>query len=145
VSAIRPAVHRGGWAGHRAAGARASPREAREKGQAAIELALAFPIVMVLLLALVQVTLVVRDQVAVIHAAREGARAAAATGATAGDGAAAAREATALGSARLSVDVVTGAEVRATVRYQSPTDVPLVGRLLGDVTVQATAVMRAEP
>jgi hypothetical protein len=100
---------------------------------------------MVLLLALVQVTLVVRDQVAVIHAAREGVRAAAATGATAGDGAAAARQATALESGRLSVQVAIGTEVRSTVRYRSPTDVPLVGRLLGDVAVQATAVMRAEP
>jgi len=121
---------------------RASPGE---QGQAAVELALAFPIVMVLLLALVQVTLVVRDQVAVIHAAREGARAAAATGATAGDGVAAAQQATALESGRLSVQVAIGPEVRATVRYRSSTDVPLVGRLLGDVTVQATATMRAEP
>ena len=126
----------------RATPPRASPGE---EGQAAVELALAFPIVMVLLLALVQVTLVVRDQVAVIHAAREGARAAAATGATAGDGVAAAQQATALESGRLSVQVAIGPEVRATVRYRSPTDVPLVGRLLGDVTVQATATMRAEP
>jgi Flp pilus assembly protein TadG len=122
--------------------ARASPHE---RGQAAVELALAFPIVVLLLLALVQVTLVVRDQIAVIHAAREGARAAAVTGAGAGDGTSAARRATALEPGRLSVQVSTGSLVRATVRYRSPTDVPLVGRLLGDVTVQATAVMRAEP
>ena len=32
-----------------------------------------------------------------------------------------------------------------TVRYRSPTDVPLVGRLVGDVTLRATAVMRPEP
>ena len=141
MNVIRPGTaHRAGEEGD--VGARASPRD---EGQAAVELALAFPIVMVLLLALVQVTLVVRDQVAVIHAAREGARAAAATGATAGDGVAAAHEATALESGRLSVQVAMGTEVRATVRYRSPTDVPLVGRLLGDVTVQATAVMRAEP
>jgi Flp pilus assembly protein TadG len=139
VSATRPAAHR---APRSVTAARASPRE---QGQAAVELALAFPIVMVLLLALVQVTLVVRDQVAVIHAAREAARASAATGATAGDGVAAARQATALESARLSVQVATGTEIRATVRYRSPTEVPLVGRLLGDVTVEATAVMRAEP
>ena len=58
---------------------------------------------------------------------------------------AAADQATALEPGRLSVEVAMGTEVRATVRYRSPTDVPLVGRLLGDVTVQATAVMRAEP
>ena len=139
MNAIRPTARR---VPRGVTAARASPRE---QGQAAVELALAFPIVVVLLLALVQVTLVVRDQVAVIHAAREAARASAATGATAGDGEAAARQATALDSARLSIQVATGTEVRATVRYRSPTDVPLVGRLLGDVTVQATAVMRAEP
>ena len=116
-----------------------------DRGQATIELALAFPVVVVMLLAIVQVTLVVRDQVAVIHAAREGARAAAVTGAGASDGVTAARAATGLEPARLAVQVVKGAEVRATARYRSPTHVPIVGRFLGDVTVQATAVMRAEP
>jgi hypothetical protein len=106
---------------------------------------LALPIVVVLLLALVQVTLVVRDQVAVVHAAREGARAAAVTGASAAEGEAAARHSTSLDGSRLSVDIAMGPEIRATVRYRSPTVVPIVGRLLGDVTVQATAVMRAEP
>jgi hypothetical protein len=43
------------------------------------------------------------------------------------------------------VQVVKGTEVRATARYRSPTDVPIVGRFIGDVTVQASAVMRAEP
>jgi Flp pilus assembly protein TadG len=140
MNAIRPGATCRARRG--ATAARASPRE---QGQAAVELALAFPILMVLLLALVQITLVVRDQVAVIHAAREAARAAAATGATAGDGVAAAQQATALAPTRLSVQVTTGTEVRATVRYRSHTGVPFVGRLLGDVTVQATAVMRAEP
>ena len=51
-----------------------------ERGQAALEFALCLPILALLLLALVQVGLVVCDQVAVVHAAREGARAAAVTG-----------------------------------------------------------------
>jgi Flp pilus assembly protein TadG len=117
----------------------------RHDGQATVEMALAFPLVAVMLLAVVQVTLVARDQIAVIHAAREGARAAALSGAGPGDGLAAAGAATALDRGRLTVSVGRGPEVQVTVRYRSPTDVPIVGRLLGDVTVQATATMRAEP
>ena len=58
---------------------------------------------------------------------------------------AAARSATALDDRRMSVEVTRGREVRVTVRYRSPTDVAIVGPLLGDVPMQATAVMRAEP
>jgi Flp pilus assembly protein TadG len=132
-----------------ATGIRRAPPQRRappgDRGQASVELALAFPALVVMLLAIVQVTLVVRDQVAVIHAAREGARAAAVTGAGVPDGVTAARAATALESARLTVQVVKGTQVRATARYRSPTQVPIVGRFLGDVTVQATAVMQPEP
>src|SRR5207247_8954779 len=49
----------------------------RDDGQAAVELALVLPLVALLLLVLVQVGLVVRDQVLVVHAAREAAREAA--------------------------------------------------------------------
>ena len=58
------------------------------------------------------------------------------TGAGAPDGVAAARAATGLESGRLTVQVVKGTEVRATARYRSPTDVPIVGRFIGDVTVE---------
>ena len=116
-----------------------------EQGQAALELALCLPILALLLLALVQVAVVVRDQVAVVHAAREGARAAAVTGAGPGDAVAAARDAARLDPGRLTVDASRGEVVRVTVHYRSPTDVPLVGRLIGDVTLRATAVMRSEP
>jgi hypothetical protein len=34
--------------------------------------------------------------------------------------------------------------VTVTVRYRSPTEVPLVGGLLGDPTVQASVTMRVE-
>ena len=44
------------------------------EGQAAVELALALPLVALLLLALVQLGFLVRDQVLVVHAAREGVR-----------------------------------------------------------------------
>ena len=56
----------------------AAPRELRRRpGQAAVELALALPVVVVLLLGMLQVALVGRDQLAIELAAREAARAAA--------------------------------------------------------------------
>ena len=104
----------------------------------------ASPILALLLLALVQVGLVVRDQVAVVHAAREGARAAAVTGP-----AQAARwpPRTAPSASTPGAWPSRGTWGRGprTVRYRAPTDVPLVGRLIGDVSLRATAVMRAEP
>jgi Flp pilus assembly protein TadG len=119
----------------------------REGGQASVELVLALPVLAVLLLLLVQVGLVVRDQVLLVHAAREGAREAA----VASDAGAARRGA--LAAARLDADRLTvttegraGAGSRVTVRleYRSPTQVPLVGALVGDVHLSAAATMRVE-
>ena len=115
-----------------------------DHGQAVIELALALPLLALLLLSLVQLTVVVRDQLAVVHAAREGARAAAVSGAPDGDGAAAARQATVLTPLEVSVDHTDGS-ARVTVRYRSPTDVPLIGAVLPDIHIEATATMRDEP
>lgn len=119
----------------------------RDRGQSSVEVALLLPLVALLLLAVVQVGLVVRDQVLVVHAAREAARAAAIDPA---EGAArdAAEASTALSPSRLDVVVSgrgdVGSRVAVTVAYASPTVVPLVGRLLGDVTVTARATMRVE-
>jgi Flp pilus assembly protein TadG len=116
-----------------------------EGGQAAVELALAMPLVVILLLALVQVVIVGRDQVAVVHAAREGARAAAVAAEPVAAGQRAAREAGGLATRRTDVVVEAGGVVRVTVVHRTATDVPLVGRLVGDVDVRASAVMRREP
>ena len=115
-------------------------------GQAAVELALVLPLVFVVLLGVVQVLLVGRDQIAVIHAAREGARAAAVAADPVGEGTAAATAAAGLAVDRVSVTVAGGSDqVTVTVHYAVPTDVPLVGALVGDVTVTGTATMRSEP
>lgn len=122
-------------------------RAGRDGGQAAVELALVLPLVALLLLLVVQVGLVVRAQVLVIHGAREGARAAAVDPAEG-----AAREAvlagTDLDAARLEVEVTgrdgPGSRVSVEVRYHVPTDVPLVGALVGDVTLTGRASMRVE-
>jgi hypothetical protein len=118
-----------------------------ERGQATVELALVLPLVAVVLLALVQAAVVARDQILVTHAAREAARAAAVDD----DSAAALRAAEQAGPLdpdRLDVDITgrngVGSRVRVVVRYRPPTRLPVVGRVLGDVTLAATATMRVE-
>ena len=120
---------------------------AAEPGQAAVELALVLPLVAVVLLAVVQVGLIVRDEVLVVHAAREAARSAAVDPAPD-----AARRAAASGGgldpARLTVTATgragPGSRVRVDVRYRPATGVPVVGRLLSGVVLSAAATMRVE-
>ena len=123
------------------------PRPRGHRGQATVELALCLPVVCLLLLVVVQVGLVVRDQVLTTHAAREAARTAA-VDARGGAPAEAARAAGPLDPARLSVRVGgragPGSRVRVEVTYRAPTDVPLVGALLGDVPLHASVTMRVE-
>jgi hypothetical protein len=49
---------------------------------------------------------------------------------------------------RFDLDIVgrgqVGSRARVTVRYASPTALPLVGALVGDVHLSATATMRVE-
>ena len=118
-----------------------------ERGQATVEAALVLPLVATMLLAVVQVGLLIRAHVMVTHAAREAARAAAVDA----DGDApvfAAQAASTLDPDRMTVHVRgragAGSRVEVEVEYQAPTDVPLVGSLLGDVTLRATATMRVE-
>lgn len=122
-------------------------RRVHQSGQAAVELALVLPFLAVLLLLLVQVGLLVRDQVLVVHAAREGAREAAVEPAPG-----AAREAALAGSGldpgRLDVAVSgrggPGSRVKVTATYRSPTAVPVVGAALSDMRLEASATMRVE-
>lgn len=123
------------------------PRRGDVRGQATVELVLVLPVVVLALLLVIQVGLIARAQVLVVNAAREGAR----TAAVEGPGAAAGAASTSPGlqSDRVRVDAATesgehGDLVRVTVRYRAPTDVPLVGALLGDPTLTAEVVMRAE-
>jgi Flp pilus assembly protein TadG len=115
-----------------------------ERGQAAVELALALPLLALLGLALLQVGLVARDQVLLTHAAREAAREAA----VGGDARAGALGGSNLAADRLAVRTTggggAGTRVTAELTYRSPTDVPVVGRLVGDVRLRATVTMRVE-
>jgi Flp pilus assembly protein TadG len=131
VTRRRPAARRGGSDG----------------GQATVELALVLPLVALLLLALVQAALVVRDQILVTHAAREAVRAAAVDADPAAPDLAA-RVAGPLAADGLSVEVSgrgrVGSRVRAVVRYRTPSRLPLVGRLIGDLVLSDSATMRVE-
>jgi Flp pilus assembly protein TadG len=125
-------------------GARRGARPARPAaGQATVELALVLPLVVLLLLALVQTGLVVRDQVLTVHAAREAAREAS-VGADMRRVRAAATEV--LDRARVEVGPRgrVGEPVEVRVRYRAETDVPLVGAVFPDVDLEARVVMRAE-
>lgn len=119
----------------------------RDRGQATVELALCLPVVLLVLLGVVQVAVVVRDELLVQHAAREAARAAsvaAAVGPAAST--AAGRVLTGARLAAVGVDAaVAGDVVRVQVSALTRTDVPLIGGLLGDVAHRATAVMTLEP
>ena len=106
----------------------------REQGQATVELALLLPLLALVTLAVVQVGLVARDQVALTHVAREAARAAVVDPSSASVRAAAER-ASSLEPGRLRVVVRGDVDVTVVVTYRSPTEVPLVGRLVGDVTL----------
>jgi Flp pilus assembly protein TadG len=118
-----------------------------EGGQATVELALVLPLVVLFLLAIVQVGLIARDEVLVVHAAREAAREAAVTAAS-GAARRAAEGGSGLGGSRLDVTVVRrdppGGQVEVRVNYRAPTDVALVGGLVPDVGLSAKAVMRVE-
>jgi hypothetical protein len=123
---------------------RAGSGEARaEAGQTTAELALTFPVVLLLVLCLVQAALVLRDDLALTGAAREAARAASLDP----DPARAERAAAAVvpgARVRSEPRPAVGELVRVSVSYRSPTTVPLVGPLLPDPVLIARAAMRVE-
>lgn len=115
-----------------------------ERGQAAVELALVMPLVVVFVLGVLQVALVARDQLAIELAAREAARAAAVSADPATSANLAANRVTSLGPLDVSVNV-SGEVVRVRVSYVNHTDVAIVGTALPSVNLEATAAMAWEP
>ena len=120
-------------------------REGRQGGQATVELVLVLPVVVVLALMVAQAAVLARDQLLVVHASREAARAAAVE-ADPASARRAATDASSLDQDRLATSVRgrsdRGSRVAVTVTYRAPTSVPLVGRLLGDITLRALEVLR---
>lgn len=123
-------------------------RRAREDGgQASVELALVLPLVMILLLAVAQLGLLVRDQILVVHAAREAAREAAVDPAADAPRRAAVASSS-LNDSRLTVTSTdrgaAGSRVRVEVAYRTSSAVPLLGAAVGNLTLRASATMRVE-
>jgi len=115
----------------------------RERGQATVEFAFLLPLVVLAALAVIQVGLVVRDQMGVVHAAREAARAASVDRDPDAPVRAAHRT---LPGAEVSVGArpSVGDEITVTVKYHSVTNLPLVGALFPDPDLHASATMRVE-
>lgn len=116
----------------------------RDRGQAAVEFAIALPLVVVLVLGVIHITVVVRDQLAIELAAREGARAAAVSAAPSAAAVRAAESATALRPISTST-TVTASSVTVTVRHITRSRMPLLGIVLRDVHLDASVTMAREP
>lgn len=112
-----------------------------------MELALLLPLVVLLLLSLLQAGLVVRDQILLTHAAREAVRAASLDPDTEAIVRAAERSGP-LAASRMDVSIHgrdgPGSQVTVRLSYRTPTNVALVGPLIGDITLRASASMRVE-
>jgi Flp pilus assembly protein TadG len=115
-----------------------------DDGQSAVEFALVLPLLLFLILGLLQVGVMVRDQIMVLGAAREGVRLATVTPDRSMIEDAAGKAAPGLD---LSVQVVRGSKrgdaARVTVSA-SPVKLPLVGQMVGAITLKGAATMRIE-
>jgi hypothetical protein len=124
-------------------GRSARSRARSDHGQATVELALVLPLVFGLLVLVFQIALVARDEVLVVHAARDAAREATVT-----------RDATRVVAATrrnlpgATVRIVrrgrVGEPVEVAITYVSRTDLPLIGTFLPDLTLHGRSVMRVE-
>lgn len=102
------------------------------------------PLVCLLLLAVVQLAVVVADLLAVQLAAREAARAASVSLQPSGAAHAAATRATSLQPLQVHTASASGT-VTVRVTYVERTTVPLIGALVPDIAVSASATMQFEP
>ncbi len=107
-------------------------------------MAITMPIVVVMALAVLQVAVIGRDQLALWHAVRVAARAAAVSTDPATDARTAAEAATHL----TPLTVIADADdewVRVSVGHTTRTAIAIIGTFLPDVTLHASATMRREP
>ena len=107
-------------------------RSVRDRGQAAVEFAIALPLVVMLVLGVVQIAVIIRDQLSLELAAHEGARATAVAGAPSAAAASAAEAATGLSPIETTTST-TADSVTVTVRHTTRGRMPLLGPLIGDV------------
>lgn len=117
--------------------------------QATAEFAMVLPLLLLIFLLFIQAVLVMRAQIAVTAAAREGARKGVETGDPALIEGAAARAAAGLDSERLRVSMESGPRrrgewIKVMVEYDVPITVPLAQRFFPEIVVRGEAEMRIE-
>ncbi len=115
----------------------------REQGQSTAEFALVLPLVVLTMLAVIQTALLARDQVLLVHAAREAAREASVDG---GDERVRAAVERVLPGAWVVVapNLGVGEPRTVTVRFVAHTDLPLIGAVYPDPELSASVTMRSE-
>lgn len=114
-----------------------------ERGQATVELALVLPLIFGMLVLLFQIALVARDEIVVVHAARDAVREATVSR-DPGLITAAARRTLPGATVRVVRRGRVGEPVEVTITYVSRTDLPLVGALIPDLTLHSASVMSVE-
>lgn len=119
----------------------------RQEGQATIELALALPIAVIVLLGVVETALIAGDQLRLSHATREAARVAVVDP----DPDVARRTLGAQGFNGADVSVtppsterIQGDPLTVSVRYRRSSRVPVIGRVFDGLELRARATMRIE-
>jgi Flp pilus assembly protein TadG len=120
-----------------------------ERGSAAVEFALVLPLVLTMALALLQVSLLAKDQLVVMESARAGAREASVSTDDDDVRQAAIDAAATLDPSLIEVTVQRdggeGSAVTVSVLYRAPIAVPLVTWLFpSEIDIQASAIMRQE-
>jgi Flp pilus assembly protein TadG len=114
-----------------------------ELGQSTVEFALVLPFLFLFLLGLVQVAVVARDQLLVVHAARVAAREASVGGS---DARVRAAVTNVLHDAQISIGSrqEVGTPMKVSVTYRERTKVPLIGDFFPVSTLSASSTMRVE-
>jgi Flp pilus assembly protein TadG len=109
-----------------------------------VELACCLPLLCLLLLGVVQVAVVVVDTLGVHAAARDGARAASVSATPGPAASAAAQASTSLRPLHVTTQIAPRS-VTVRVTFRETTSVPLIGAMLPDVLITASATMPVEP
>ncbi len=121
--------------------------QGKQAAQSTVELALVSPIVLMLMLWIAQFGLLFAQKITLVHVGRETARAVALHN-SAEVARQAATSSSSLAEDRLRVEVTgdtsPGAVFAVKVTYLAATDVPLVGHLLGDITLTSQTHVRSE-
>jgi hypothetical protein len=120
-----------------------------DEAQATAEFAMVLPLLLLIFLLFAQAVMVMRAQIAVTAAAREGARKGVETGNGALIEGAAVKAASGLDREKLRVVIESGPRrrgewVRVEVEYEVPVAIPAIGGMLPSVTVRGSAEMRIE-